>query len=363
MKRIVIGLVFVSCLLMLAGCGKTDLTQYIDVSYTGINSKGEADYSLNEKALVKDLYNVDMDGDKVDDETTKKINNLLSSYKIKIDKTSDLSNGDKIKVSVSVNPNKSKGLEEKSSKKFKVSGLKKGKRITNVDIKKHVFLFFSGANGKGHAKVETNFDVATGLTRDDFKVENNKDLKNGENVSLVMSKNAVDVLANNGFLFKGKRTSVYSVSRLENAAQNVAEINNIDYVKDMIMKSVNTRYKSSDSTSAFAIASKIHFDGFYYRGSTKDSRNSNDRDNDTDALQRNDEDGTLLGVYSVEQSVINGNKKRELIEVVGYSNILIDKYRNVDVNDINEISQVYDDTYSLKTVQGLLESYGYSAVK
>lgn len=129
MKKVFLGMGILLCVLLLTGYGKSDLTDYIQLSYSGIDTKGSADYSVNDTEMIEDIYGINLDNEIPDDKMQKKIQNLLESYKVTLSKTKNLSNEDKVEVSVSVDSEKREELKNNVTKTFTVSGLEKWGKI------------------------------------------------------------------------------------------------------------------------------------------------------------------------------------------------------------------------------------------
>ena len=70
-SSVILLLSFLSVLLF--GCGSKDVSEYVDVSFKGYDSYGEADVYIDEERLITDLFDVDADTDFVDDETLREI--------------------------------------------------------------------------------------------------------------------------------------------------------------------------------------------------------------------------------------------------------------------------------------------------
>ncbi|MEO2652455.1 hypothetical protein ABHA40_13865, partial [Enterococcus mundtii] len=108
MKKIFL-LCFIGISILLVGCSSAkDLSSYIDVSFTGMDSMGSASYQIDNTKLIKDIYDYDDEIDFLDEKKQEEIDAMLKSFKIKLDKTEDLSNGDKVKVTISVDENQTK---------------------------------------------------------------------------------------------------------------------------------------------------------------------------------------------------------------------------------------------------------------
>lgn len=140
----------------LTGCQgqkKVNLADYLKVSFDGANGHGTVSTNLDGDKIMKDLYGADAVVDpetfltSLDEEKKRALKTQASSLKnaeIKINKKKDLSNGDKIIVTVNA-----RNVDEfvNGSKGFEVKGLKKvPKKIQDVsnfdELKKEIDDYF-----------------------------------------------------------------------------------------------------------------------------------------------------------------------------------------------------------------------------
>ena len=122
-KLIALSLICVLALCLLSGCGKTavDLTDYVNVRFSGANGNGRArcdlDYSALEAALAADSSKEAGLGSLL---------RLESSIHITVTPDKNLSNGDKVTVTVSFDADAAKTAGYKlkgGSRSFTVKGL------------------------------------------------------------------------------------------------------------------------------------------------------------------------------------------------------------------------------------------------
>lgn len=129
-RSIVLAALLVAIVCTFTACGgvSVDLIEFVDVSFTGVDGNGNAACNMDGVALEKALVG-DTDG-QISAEEGKKLLEIVPfefSINYKLDKSSGLSNGDKVTVSVSYNEEAAKELKIKvkgSSKTFTVEGLK-----------------------------------------------------------------------------------------------------------------------------------------------------------------------------------------------------------------------------------------------
>lgn len=129
MNRRKIGLVLLvsAMFFLLAGCGKkkVDLSEYVVVTYTGIDGKATANVAMDFDAMADIL----IDEKASDSENAARLLGLSATISCKADKTEGLSNGDEIEVKVRWNGDVAEkyGLEFSAEPKvFTVSGLEEG---------------------------------------------------------------------------------------------------------------------------------------------------------------------------------------------------------------------------------------------
>ncbi|EUJ35767.1 hypothetical protein [Brochothrix campestris] len=109
MKKITALLFLCTIVLLLTACGSSKkLTDYVEVNFSGIDSKGSASASIDEEKLIKDVFDLDSVSNIADEEVKNEIKNMDDYYKIELDKDKNLSNGDEIKVTITVYEEKTK---------------------------------------------------------------------------------------------------------------------------------------------------------------------------------------------------------------------------------------------------------------
>ena len=96
-------LILILTMILLVGCGKReveiDISEFLQVSYTGINGKAEANVKFDfpdfEKAVISKVDSEDI--------SVMQLAVLEESIKLETDKTGGIANGDTINVSVTWN--------------------------------------------------------------------------------------------------------------------------------------------------------------------------------------------------------------------------------------------------------------------
>lgn len=156
-KKILIGAIVLGSMGVLTGCGKTeiDLSEYIKIEYEGVDTKGYVmDYSLDRDKLEKALKegNGDM--------SNKEREGLMDSIELEIKgDTSELSNGDKIKVDIDWSNRRAEKFKIEfttDEAEFKVKGLK---TLKKVDAFKDIEVEYEGVSPFLDINVESNSDI------------------------------------------------------------------------------------------------------------------------------------------------------------------------------------------------------------
>ncbi|GEQ49187.1 hypothetical protein [Tetragenococcus koreensis] len=364
MKKVIKGTLVVLLVTVLTGCsnlGAEDLAEYVDVDFSGMDTKGTADYSIDEDALLKDVYDVDIESEFPDEETLQEIENLEDSMKVNIDKTDNLSNGDNIKVTANVNEDKIEKVKS-GEKEFEVKGLSKPKTLTSEDVEKNLVVNFTGVSGQGEVQADNTFDEP--LDSLDFTFENDGKLKNDDQAEIVLSKEDKQQLIDMGYLTEKDFAPAFKVEGLDKVAEQAQDIANLDDIKRMIEEEAKRTYKDKDTEFSFGSKYEINQEKWLYRPFPED--NSEDEDDFGWTMgEESTDSGNLLSIYSIKE--YSGGDKKELKEevtaVIGYSDILLDEDNKANVSELTEIHDEKDDSYSLKSVIQLYEGEGYQEVK
>jgi len=128
LKKWMAGVIIGSGLLLLSACGGVDVVDYVDVTFSGNDTEGTADYEVDQVKMLSDAFDIDPDTnpENVNEETIKEAQDAQVAYEVILSQTEALSNGDKITVEVIVDEDKTNKLEG-GKKTIKVSGLKEAK--------------------------------------------------------------------------------------------------------------------------------------------------------------------------------------------------------------------------------------------
>lgn len=339
--------------LILMGCSNSkELVDYVDIEFSGMDTQGTAYASVDTDKLLKDTLDFDAETDFPDEKQKEEISNIEDAYKIKLDKEDNLSNGDKVKVIVTVNEEKTKKVKS-GEKIVEVKGLDEPKKLTNGDVNKHLVVNFSGVSGRGKAKVDNSFD--NDLSNINFEIKNNGNLKNGDKAILDITKNFKNSLSDIGYVLDKDFNPTFEITGLNKVAEKATDISNLEDIKRMIDENVKRQYKDGWWSKYEITLNKL-----MYRQFSKENSNENNG-----WYSSSESNGNLVGIYTIKEysDGTDSKLKNTFTSIIGFSDIVLDEKNEVNVADMEEISTTKDDTYSLESVLKLYEGYGYVEVK
>ncbi len=349
------GLVF-SLVIILTGCNSAkDLSEYVEVDFNGIDSKGTADYRVDIEKLIKDTLDFDVKGNiEPDEKITEEINKMDEAMEIKLDKTENLSNGDKIEIIANVDGEKTKKV--KSGKKtIEVKNLDEPKWLTNEEVEKKLVVNFNGVSGRGEVQIDNVLDSP--LDKVKFTVENDGELKNGDKVKVTLSKDEEEQLLQEGYLLEKDFAPTFEVKGLSIVAEKATDISNLDDIKRMIDEEVKRDYQDFDPNKSWGYKYEIKEEKLMYRQFNNESDKSDSFDSGNN--------GNLIKIFSVKK--FSGGSETKLNDsftaIIGYSDIILDEDNKVNLAEMKNIKETKDDTYSLESVIKMYEAYGYTEVK
>ncbi|NSV50741.1 lipoprotein [Enterococcus faecalis] len=351
MKKLIL---FLGSLFLLSGCGYAkDLTEYVDVEFMGMDTQGTATYTIDTEKLNKDVFKYDSESDFLDEKEQEEMSDFYNSFKIKLDKTDKLSNGDKVKVIAKVNEKKTKKIKS-GEKEVVVEGLEEPQKLTSEDVEKHLVINFNGVSGRGVAQIDNTFDSP--LNTITFTIENDGKLKNGDKAKIEKTKELEEALSSEGYVLDKKFAPEFEVKGLAKVAEEATDIANLEDIKRMIDEEVKRQYKDSEYFSKY----EITLNKLMYRQFAKENS-----DEDNGWYSSSNTDGNLIGIYTIkEYSTGTDSKLRDTFTaIIGYSDIVLNDKNEVNVAEMEKISTTKDDTYSLESVIKLYEGYGYTEVK
>jgi len=271
---------------------------------------------------------------------------ILAAIKIKVENEENLSNGDKIKVTVNVDQEKTKKIKG-GTKEFKVSGLDEPKKLSTEAAEKHLVPVFSGVSGRGTVKFENTFSDE--LRNVYFTAKNNGKLSNGDEVELEIDDSFKKSLIHHGYVLDETFEPKYKVKNLHVVADQAKDIANLEDIKRIINEEMQKQYGKS-----FIYSYKVKHENYMYRKFEP---------GEVDASKWT-ESGNLVGLYTVSR-YSGDNLDSQYVVVRGFKNIYLDKNNKANIADImrNKINQSMDSSYSLETVVQMYEGYGYEIIE
>ncbi len=182
-KRVLLTAVCAACAFLFAGCGtsKVNVSDAIEISFEGVDGKGEAYLTVDTEKLedaIKDSGAKDM--------TRRKRQELMDSVKWELDQSEGLSNGDTVVAVVEWDEDLAEDYNlvlEGSEKKEKVSGLKK---LEAVDAFKDIEIVYSGVSPDLSAEVVNHSNVDF-LENASYSLSQYDGLEIGETITVTVS--------------------------------------------------------------------------------------------------------------------------------------------------------------------------------
>ncbi len=338
-------------LLLLTACGsKVELSDYIEVEFYGYDSIGTASYSVDDTKLIKDAFGVtDEDYWDLEYEQMEAISNMMMSFTVDLSKDTELSNGDEIIVRLSVDKEMTNKLKAKDEIKVTVSGLKEPTMISDEELERNIIVNFNGVSGRGYIQIDTTFDGD--LYNLTVEPDRDGDIANGDIVTVSVSEYDRENLAHMGYALSGDGAVEFEASGLEVVPETVLDIANLVDVERMITEGINRKYQDSDW--GYYTYEIIEGKTFYRQFARESDDYSGNMSNH----------GSLIKLYTVNEYDSDDELDDTFTVIYGFSNIIIDDSGKTNVTQINEYHDTYDQTYSLESVEKLMEGYGYVEVK
>lgn len=360
MKRLVLVLVVMVSFLGLAGCAQSnvDMIDFIDVEFQGLDTRGFASYSINYDRLHTYLYENDLEIEFEDDMHVYDNEEFEDILEISFDNSLDLSNGDTVKLLVSVDLTKVKNLTG-GEKEVTVEGLDEPKWLTSEEVEKHLVVNFNGVSGRGEAQIDNTLpDELGGLP---FQLVGDGEFKNGDTAKIEVSAELQDRLVQHGYLLEDSFDPRFEVKGLAEVAEKAGDIANLEDIKRMIDEETTRTYKDWWVDKEVGTRYEIKEEKLLYRQFTRE-------DNDSQNLfgyRSTTNNGNLIKIFSIKEysGGTEGKLKKEYTAIIGFSDLYLDEENRVNVADLVTIKDTKDSTYSLESVIQLYEGYGYTEVE
>ncbi|MBR2861224.1 MAG: hypothetical protein IKB86_05240 [Clostridia bacterium] len=191
LAAMIVVAIIIACIVN-AGMQK-DPFDYINVSFSGINTKGTVSVSFDKSSLVSSLVGEAPDINDFSDKSLKeylqweeKYYNYQDNIKLAISKEDNLSNGEEIVISVTATGDAAKYIKS-SEKTYTVSGLTE---IKNIDAFRDIEVVFEGIDGEGKLRIVNN-STDPFVSEIDFAIDSEKStnsnnfLSNGDKVVVI----------------------------------------------------------------------------------------------------------------------------------------------------------------------------------
>lgn len=202
-KIILLAVLAVGSILLLAGCGKTkmDLKEYLDVEFEGVSGKGTAIVTFDSEEFEDDLRDTKVGGEL----SKKKRQRFVESFEVKVKESEDLSNGDKVVVTLDYDKKDAKeyGFEFANVKtEYTVEDLKE---LKEVDAFQYMDVTVEGVSPNITLDLDNNSDEDV---MEDFYFyvdEDRYNFKIGDKVKIKVSYSEYD-LEEAGYMVKEETT-------------------------------------------------------------------------------------------------------------------------------------------------------------
>lgn len=358
LKKTFGGLFFACILFFMTACGKSEqVVDYVDVSFEGMDTLGNATFEVDETKLLQEIFNLEDDAhDFPDEKTAKQAQNVLEAYEITVEPQEGLSNGDKVKIVATVDEDLTTKIEG-GEKEITVEGLEEPVVLTTEEVEESLVFNFNGVSGRGVAQIDKVFDESF-LNDLTFEVENDGNLSNGDNVDILVGENIEDELHANGYILDENFKPSVEVKGLDELAETATDIKNLEDIERFLEEELNEKYYDTDYSFGSNRTYEITREKLMYR--------QFDKETDEEHYYEDDQHGSLVGIFSVEKYEVDDDDKeltKEFTLIFGYYDIILDEDGNANLSEIKQISEEKEDNYSLESVIQLYEGLGYEEVK
>ena len=188
-RKYSIAVTVLSLCIVLTGCGRTkvNVNDYLTVNYTGYDTVGTASSSFDIDRMIQENPSAfGLKGDVSEMDLLGIEMQISDSFKGKLDKTSNLSNGDSITYQWNISNEES--LKEKYPVNFShedtsytITGLEQAEEF---DPFENIEITFSGTAPNGAVKIDTSKAELSGLI---YTADKTSELKNGDVITITVS--------------------------------------------------------------------------------------------------------------------------------------------------------------------------------
>lgn len=335
---------------------KESVVDQAEVKFNGYNGDGVANISNSsemDKATMEILAKkagIDLstltnpDWSDISSENMSKaklFSDWATNTKVSFDKSSHLSNGDKVTLSVKTGGDKTNPIAE-GSKTFTVSGLKKIAKVSTKKILDKFKVKFIGLNTRGIAMV-TSKSITDNLT---LTVKDNGKLTNGDTVSIKLPASLFEA---EGKKYTGSRTLKVKVSDLEDASK-ISNLADAEALSLTVMEDMPS-YKEATLMGLYLIPSNSSNDYSYYGDSEFDDNTEDVVLNDESDENIEQNEVSLVGIYSARYTFMDPEDEPESARVQINDLKLEDGKLNIDEVDTDESGDRQAESESVKTLQ------------
>lgn len=218
--------------------GRTDLSDYVTVTFNGLDGFAEPVADVDQTGLYQKLS----DG-KNDAAVCEYIRELVDSVQVVFSKQDQISNGNSVKVTVQYDKataKKAKCKFKNTTFRVKASDLAKG---TNVDIFENVDVAISGVSPEAYATISNTWDDDF-LKTISFSMENASELSQGDVVTVHCTTPLEDFMEH-GYTFT-ENTKEYKVDRVNTYATETKDLNEelLTEIRDEALDTIKSETES-----------------------------------------------------------------------------------------------------------------------
>ena len=346
---IIAGLVVIIGIFSFMGSRPKNIINEVKVDFSGYNKQGSAELSGNYKYLMESIIAKKVGYSNSDVEAIKKgneqvlsadytkapqVEKYIEDTAIRLDKDSDLSNGDKL--TLSVNTHLKDNPIQSSKKTIKVSGLKKSTSYTMSDIIKKYPIKIQGYNHFGKPEFDDKI-YSLSEPSDSYSSDNSTDgeeLTNGDSIKVYLSNDYINSLSEKGQIIEGKKETNIKVSGLLDSPK----ISNQNDLLNQIDTVARNNHKSNDYDTYTVTRQDSYFIG------------TNISDSDAEGF-------SVVSIYKIDddQVLFGDHKKTTDYYIYGYKGL------ELSGDKINISSLTKEDSYgeyqsSFSSTQEALDS-------
>ncbi|EME7220625.1 zinc ribbon domain-containing protein, partial [Enterococcus faecium] len=284
----------------------------VSVNFTGYNHQGTATLSGEYEDKIDSILSKNKDIDR-------------SDISIELDKDSDLSNGDKVKVSIS--SDKKNSPVKSQTKTVTVSGLKKSTSYTIDNVLKDNPIHWNGYDHYGSAEIDSDiFDTEDETT----------ELSNGDSITITLNSDYVEQETTKGKILDGSNTKKVEVSGLKGTPQ----ISNLD----ALLSQIDTVARDDNHSNSFAKYTVTRQENYFIGTNINSSWSSYTNDNS--------DEFSIVSIYKIDSKTDYTTSTS--YKIYGYSNLSLNN-NQVNVSSLKSEDQ-YSDYNSFDSAQEALDS-------